>query len=99
MTATDARTSWTGGPDTAGDVELWVEHEGGARRPAHCRPRTLPARGAQNDSVGPGPIEGSLPRRAARLIAEWVGEHTDELAACWDKASQGEEPGTIEPLK
>jgi hypothetical protein len=44
-------------------------------------------------------IEGSLPRRATRLVAEWVGEHNGELAACWDKASRGEEPGIIEPLK
>jgi Domain of unknown function (DUF4160) len=44
-------------------------------------------------------IEGSLPRRAARLVAEWVGEHSDELAACWDKARQGMEPGSIEPLQ
>jgi hypothetical protein len=44
-------------------------------------------------------IEGSLPRRAARLVAEWVGEHADELAACWDKASRGTEPGSIEPLQ
>jgi Domain of unknown function (DUF4160) len=44
-------------------------------------------------------IEGSLPWRAARLVAEWVGEHPGDLAACWDKASRGEEPGRIEPLK
>ena len=31
-------------------------------------------------------IEGSLPRRAARLVAEWVGEHSDELQACWERA-------------
>ncbi|MDP9404202.1 MAG: DUF4160 domain-containing protein [Actinomycetota bacterium] len=44
-------------------------------------------------------IEGSLPRRASRLVAEWVAEHADELAACWAKATSGEEPGTIEPLQ
>ena len=43
-------------------------------------------------------IEGSLPKRAARLVAEWVGEHADELSACWERATHGEEPGTIEPL-
>ena len=43
-------------------------------------------------------IEGSLPRRATRLVAEWVGEHSDELQACWEHATRGEEPGTIEPL-
>lgn len=43
-------------------------------------------------------LEGSLPRRAARLVAEWVGEHPEELATCWELAFRGEEPGTIEPL-
>lgn len=43
-------------------------------------------------------IEGSLPRRAARLVADWVAEHPVELAACWERASRGEPPGTIEPL-
>jgi hypothetical protein len=44
-------------------------------------------------------IDGSLPRRAARLVAEWVNEHSSELAACWERATNGEEPGTIEPLQ
>jgi hypothetical protein len=44
-------------------------------------------------------IEGSLPRRAARLVTEWVDDHTDDLAACWEMATRGEEPGTIEPLQ
>ena len=43
--------------------------------------------------------EGTLPGRAARLVAEWVTEHADELAECWEKAAQGEPPGTIEPLR
>jgi hypothetical protein len=43
-------------------------------------------------------IEGSLPRRASRLVAEWVNEHSDERAVCWEKAVRGEQPGTIEPL-
>jgi hypothetical protein len=43
-------------------------------------------------------IEGSLPRCASRLVAEWVNEHSEELAACWGKAVRGEQPGTIEPL-
>lgn len=43
-------------------------------------------------------IDGSLPRRAARLVAEWINEHADELAESWERAAHGEEPGTIEPL-
>jgi len=44
-------------------------------------------------------MDGSLPRRARRLVAEWVTEHPNELAACWEKATHGEEPGNIEPLR
>lgn len=43
-------------------------------------------------------IDGVLPRRAARLVTEWVVDHVDDLATCWEKAILGEEPGTIEPL-
>jgi len=43
-------------------------------------------------------IDGSLPRRAARLVSEWVSGHRAELGACWDLAVRGEAPGTIEPL-
>jgi hypothetical protein len=43
-------------------------------------------------------IHDSLPRRARKLVAEWVDGHADELAVCWELATRGEEPGTIEPL-
>jgi len=43
-------------------------------------------------------IEGTLPRRAARLVAEWVSDHPAELSVCWEKATHGQQPGTIEPL-
>ena len=50
-------------------------------------------------SIATGEVfEGSLPRRASRLVAEWVSEHADELTVSWEMATQGEEPGTIEPL-
>jgi hypothetical protein len=42
--------------------------------------------------------EGSLPRRKRKLIRKWVRLHQDELAACWNRASRREPPGTIEPL-
>ena len=44
-------------------------------------------------------IDGVLPRRAARLVSEWVSEHVDELKDCWERATHGEEPGTIAPLR
>lgn len=43
-------------------------------------------------------LAGSLPRRAARLVAEWAALHTDELEACWSRAVNHEPPGTIDPL-
>lgn len=44
-------------------------------------------------------IDGSLPRRASRLVSAWVGEHAAELSDCWEQATHGRDPGTIEPLK
>lgn len=44
-------------------------------------------------------LDGSLPRRPRRLVAQWVSQHEAALAACWEKAIHGQEPGTIEPLK
>jgi hypothetical protein len=43
-------------------------------------------------------LSGSLPRRAQRLVDEWVTMHRDELMQCWARAVAGEQPGTIEPL-
>lgn len=43
-------------------------------------------------------LAGSLPRRAARLVAEWAGLHAVELEECWERAVNHEPPGRIEPL-
>jgi hypothetical protein len=43
-------------------------------------------------------LSGSLPRRAQRLVDEWVAMHRDELTESWMRALAGEQPGTIEPL-
>ncbi len=43
-------------------------------------------------------LDGALPRRAARLVAEWAGLHASELEECWERAINHEPPGTIEPL-
>ena len=46
-----------------------------------------------------GPLyEGSLPRRKRKLVRKWARLHEDELAACWDRASRRQPPGTIDPL-
>jgi hypothetical protein len=43
-------------------------------------------------------VEGNLPRRAHRLVAEWIETHREELYVCWDRATRAEPPGTIDPL-
>jgi hypothetical protein len=43
-------------------------------------------------------LAGSLRRRQAALVARWVDLHRTELLDAWQRASEGESPGTIEPL-
>ncbi|MCQ2317502.1 MAG: DUF4160 domain-containing protein [Bacteroidales bacterium] len=40
-----------------------------------------------------------MSERALRLILEWLGIHRDEIKQAWNKAANGDDPGTIEPLK
>ena len=44
-------------------------------------------------------IEGSLPRRALRLVQDWTELHTAELFQNWDRASRGQPILPIEPLQ
>lgn len=43
-------------------------------------------------------IAGKLPPRATGLVMEWASQHQRELRECWNRASQLEAPGKIEPL-
>jgi hypothetical protein len=43
-------------------------------------------------------LSGRLPRRQAAQVVRWVELHRSELLDAWQRASQGEPPGTIEPL-
>jgi len=43
-------------------------------------------------------IDGSLPRRAEKLVSEWAEIHRDELQENWDLARRGEPLNQIEPL-
>lgn len=43
-------------------------------------------------------LEGSLPRGKRHLIQKWASLRQVELAACWERASRRELPGTIDPL-
>jgi len=49
--------------------------------------------------IGSGEIlEGTLPRKQAKLVVAWAELHRDDLLADWDLATQGELPFKIEPL-
>jgi hypothetical protein len=41
----------------------------------------------------------TLPRRALRLVERWRRLHADELIAAWASVRDGQQPGTIEPLR
>lgn len=43
-------------------------------------------------------IAGGLPRRALRLVKEWVELHAEELEANWERARQEQELEPIDPL-
>ena len=43
-------------------------------------------------------LDGEIPRRAVRLVSEWINLHQAELEICWERAVNHEPPGTIEPL-
>ena len=43
-------------------------------------------------------IDGVLPKRALKLVFEWMELHRDELRTNWDKVKRGEQPLPIEPL-
>jgi hypothetical protein len=44
-------------------------------------------------------IEGSLPNRASKLVADWIVLHKEELEDNWAKARAGEPLSPIEPLE
>lgn len=43
-------------------------------------------------------IAGKLPPRALGMVAEWASLHQDELKAAWQKATNLERVGKIDPL-
>lgn len=48
-----------------------------------------------NDEI----VEGFMPKRALKLVFEWMDLHKPELLANWELAQNGELPKKIEPLK
>ena len=43
-------------------------------------------------------LGGSFPARALGMVTEWASLRQRELAAAWEKASQLQAPGKIDPL-
>lgn len=43
-------------------------------------------------------LQGSLPRRAARMVAEWADLHRADLEANWERAASEQPLVSIEPL-
>lgn len=50
-------------------------------------------------SIEDGVVKGSLPRRALRLVFEWLDIHKVELMENWRLLQDFEQPNNIEPLK
>ena len=50
-------------------------------------------------TIEDGIITGSLPRRALRLVYEWLDKHKSELMDSWQRMRNGEKPLKVEPLK
>ena len=44
-------------------------------------------------------VEGFMPKRALKLVFEWLELHKQELIENWELAQNGELPNKIEPLK
>ena len=50
-------------------------------------------------TIKDGVVTGSLPRRALRLVYEWLDLHRDELMENWERLSNSEAAKKIEPLQ
>ena len=44
-------------------------------------------------------ISGGLPRRAERLVSEWLRVHTNEIYQAWLNLQSGKSVDAIEPLR
>ena len=44
-------------------------------------------------------IEGNLPKRAEKLVKEWLAQHQTEIEINWENARNGEPLNPIEPLE
>ena len=49
--------------------------------------------------IGNGTITGTMPRRALKMIYEWLDLHQNELMDNWNRLQRGEEFKKINPLE
>ena len=50
-------------------------------------------------TIEDGIVTGNMPKRALKMVFEWLEIHRDELFETWKKAQKGEILTYIEPLK
>ena len=50
-------------------------------------------------TIKDGIIDGKFPKRALKLVLEWLENHKNELMDNWSRAQSGEELILIEPLE
>ena len=50
-------------------------------------------------TIKDGIVTGSLPRRALRLVYEWLDLHREELMENWEHLSNSEAAKKIDPLR
>lgn len=70
----------------------------GDHPPPHFRAR-YGGEAAKIDIASGEIIAGSLPRRALRLVREWIDQHGDELAVNWERVVRYQTPNPIDPLR
>ena len=50
-------------------------------------------------TIEDGIVTGIMPKRALKMVFEWLEIHREELFETWKKAQKGEKLINIEPLK
>ena len=50
-------------------------------------------------TITDGIVTGSLPRRAIKMVYEWLDLHKEELMENWERLANRESANKIEPLK
>lgn len=50
-------------------------------------------------TIKDGVVNGFMPKRALKLVFDWMDLHVDELVENWNLTQNGQLPKSIEPLK